>query len=186
MAFDDPLWQQNIDYAARLDRGLIEAFGAEGVITGLKVTQRSSGANLSVDIGVGSCIVAGDDQAYQGSYFCRNTSTVNKTVNAAPSTNSRIDIICVQVLDTQAGGVTAVGDLPAQIKYVAGTAAATPSAPTVPASCYKIAEIRVAAGQSSVTNANITDKRSLARPTVVVSATQPSDPVDGLIWLKPQ
>lgn len=187
MAFDDPLWLQNIDYAARLDRGLIEAFGTEGVITGMKVTQRAAGANYSVDVAVGTCIVQGDNQSNQGSYFVRHTTVDNKAVNSPPASGSRIDLICIQVLDTQAGAVTAVGDTyPVQVKYVAGTSGASPVAPSAPVSALVLAQVTVAAGQASVTNANITDKRTLARPTVVVSATQPSDPISGLIWLKPQ
>lgn len=187
MSFDDPLWLQDWDYPARLDRALIEAFGAEGVISGLKVTQRAAGANYSVDVDLGTGIVAGDDEANQGSYFFRHLTKENVAVNSPPGTGSRIDAICIQVLDTQAGAVTGGGDSPpVQIKYVAGTPGASPAAATVPDTALLLANVTVAAGQSSVTNANITDRRSLARTTIVVSASEPTDPIDGLVWLKPQ
>jgi hypothetical protein len=186
--FDDPLWLQDLDYAARLDRGLIEAFGAEGVIytgagTPLKVTPRAAGANMSVDVAVGTGTVAGDDQPAQGSYFVRLLSIANAAIGVAPGGGlSRIDLVTVKLRDTDAG--SGAGTL-IDVVVVAGTPGATPSAPAVPATSLLLAYVTVPNGTSAIQTSNITDKRRLARPSYVLSATQPTDAIGGLIWLKP-
>jgi hypothetical protein len=43
----------------------------------------------------------------------------------------------------------------------------------------------VPVGLSAVTNSQITDERVLARTTIVVSATEPTDPIEGLVWFQP-
>jgi hypothetical protein len=73
------------------------------------------------------------------------SAVASLAVTAADATNPRIDIVYVSSL----GVVT----------YLAGTAAATPSAPSVPAGGQKIAEINVAAEVTTIVAANIVDKR---------------------------
>ena len=186
MAWELPIWMQDQDYAARLDRGLVEAFGTEGVVYGvgnhLKVTERSAGPNFSVDIATGAGIVAGDDQANQGSYFVRNGGVINVAVTSPDPSNPRIDAVVVQVRDTQAGGEAGTV---CEARVIAGGAAAVPSPPAIPATAMLLAYIDVPVGLSAVTNAKITDERVLARTTVTVSATEPTDPIDGLIWFQP-
>lgn len=186
MAWELPIWMQDQDYAARLDRGLVEAFGTEGVVYGvgnhLKVTERSAGPNFSVDIATGAGIVAGDDQANQGSYFVRNGGVINVAVTSPDPSNPRIDAVVVQVRDTQAGGEAGTV---CEARVIAGGAAAVPSPPAIPATAMLLAYIAVPVGLSAVTNAKITDERVLARTTVTVSATEPTDPIDGLIWFQP-
>ncbi len=190
MAFDDPIWLQDVDYAARLDRGLIEAFGSEGVVYAtdgnLKVRQRAAGANYSVDLDIGRVIVAGDDQPTQGSYFGHNKATLNVPMDAPPGSNSRIDLVIVRIYDTQAGGAsppTTGAYINAEI--VKGDASASPVWPTVPASAYVLASVLIASGAPSYTDAMITDQRALARSHIVVSDTEPADPITGLVWFKP-
>lgn len=186
--FDDPLWLQNLDYAARLDRAAIEAFGAEGVIytgsgTPLKVTPRGAGANMSVDVAVGTGTIAGDDQPAQGSYFFRLLTTANVAIGVAPGSGlSRIDLVTVKIRDVDAG--SSAGTL-IDVVVVAGTPGASPSAPTLPVTSLLLAYVTVPNGTSAIQAANITDKRRLARPSYVLSTTQPTDAIGGLIWLKP-
>jgi hypothetical protein len=186
MTWELPIWMQDQDYAARLDRGLVEAFGSEGVINdlggNLKVTERGAGPNFSIDIATGAGIVAGDDQANQGSYFVRNTATLNVAVGAPDPSNPRIDAVVVQVRDTQAGGEA--GTI-CEARVLPGGAAPVPVAPTIPATCMLLAYIAVPVGLSAVTNSQITDERVLARTTIVVSATEPTDPIEGLVWFQP-
>jgi hypothetical protein len=164
-----------------LDRALIAAFGDEGVVTGMKVTQRAAGANYSVDVAAGSVLVAGDEIVNQGSYFAR-FAAANLPLDTPPQAGGRIDLIAVTIRDTDSG---ASAGTPAELRVIKGSASGSPAAPAVPNSTLVIAEVLLTAGLSSVLNASITDRRSLARPRVVVSSTEPSDPIDGLIWLRP-
>jgi len=184
----NPLWLQDVDYAAREDRKAIQLFGSEGVIyasTGsLKVSQRAAGADYSVDVAVGMGVILGDNQTNQGSYLVHNITVTNKAVTAPPASNSRIDIVGIRVWDVQAGSV-ANGSILVDVTVTAGTAAASPVAPALPVSTLLLAYVTIAAGQPSIQNSNISDKRVLARPTIVQSVTQPTDAISGLIWLKP-
>lgn len=68
-------------------------------------------------------------------------------VTAADATNPRIDIVYVSY-----DGI---------ISYLAGTAAASPTAPSVPTGGQLLAQIAIAANATTITSANITDKRRL-------------------------
>ncbi|WP_341913297.1 hypothetical protein [Ferrovibrio terrae] len=68
----------------------------------------------------------------------------------APSGNPRIDRI---VVDQRTGMLT----------VVAGTAAATPSAPTVPAGKIPVAQVRLEPGVTGINDAMITDERDVSR-----------------------
>ena len=89
---------------------------------------------------------------------------------AAPGSNAWI----VRVYVTEAGAVATV----------TGTAAASPVAPAYPAGAFPVARVTIAAGQTTITNADITDERAWAgsygtpRNTYLVEAsgtfTQPA------------
>lgn len=173
MTVEKPLWMQGNTYPARLDRGILAQLWDEGVMNlgALRVTQRGAGANFSVDIAAGTAVVQGDDQAEQGNYLVRSTSTVNVTVSAAPGANSRIDLICLRVYDSNAGGVgTSAGQSTGAITadtagfvHIAGTPSGSPVPPTVPASCLALATIGpITPSTSSIVNGLITDVRPLA------------------------
>jgi hypothetical protein len=63
---------------------------------------------------------------------------------------ARIDIICLKV-DASTGV--------ASIVAVAGTPSGSPAVPATPASHYKLAEVAVGISVTTITNANITDRR---------------------------
>jgi len=67
---------------------------------------------------------------------------------AAPTTNPRIDRV---VIDRATGAVS----------VVAGTEAASPTPPAIPAGKAPVARVSLAVGQTAITNADITDERSL-------------------------
>lgn len=173
MTLEKPLWAQSNTYPARLDRALIAQLWDEGVmdLTAFKVSQRGAGANFTVDITAGYGIVQGDDQADQGNYQFRSTAVENITVSAAPGSNSRIDLICLRIYDSNAGGVgTSAGQSTASIPantgafvHIAGTASGSPVAPAVPASCLLLATIGpISSGTGSIVDGIITDTRPLA------------------------
>src|SRR5436190_19962419 len=125
--------------------------------TDLKVTQRGAGANMSVDVADGGCLVTGTEATYQGLYECDNQGVQNVVITAANVTNARFDLIVARIKDTEYG--VAVTDA-FSLEAIAGTPAGSPADPTVPANCIVLARVTVAANASSITNANITDLRN--------------------------
>lgn len=166
-----PAFAQGASYSAQIARFATRAQDwDEGVASrvDLKVSQRAAGANLSVDIAAGDCIVQGDDQANQGNYDVRSDAVVNLTGFSAPGSNSRYDLVVMQVNDPNAGG--AAGDN-AVIVRVAGTAAASPAIPAVPNSALLLAIVGpILTSTTSITNAMIHDAYTGTGPTGVAGA----------------
>lgn len=167
MPFEDPLILQSIagtpSYSARELRQLHSAlYWNEGVIIGHAPAQRGAGANMSIDVAGGRAVVQGDDQSSppQGIYITNNTGTDNVAIGAAPGSNSRIDVVYLRINDPNATGPAGQN---AAYGVVAGTAAASPVAPSVPTSAIPIAQVLVAAGTAAITTAMITDRRRMAR-----------------------
>lgn len=133
----------------------------------LSVVQRGAGANMSVDIGRGGCLVGGTVSADQGEYFVYNDATVNVVISAANVTNPRIDVIGVRVQDQEHGD----GSDSATIAVVTGTPAGSPAVPTLPANFLTLAHVAVAANASSIVTGNITDKRTNLHVNVLSDAT---------------
>jgi microcystin-dependent protein len=153
----NPNWIQALTYSARLDRQLIKATFTEGVLSGMKVSQRASGgANMSVDIAVGVGVIYGDDQADQGAYLVSCTVLENVVIGAAPGSNSRRDLVYWRVNDPNAGGPAGSTS---SFGVVAGTPAASPTLPALPTSAIPLAEVLVTAGNVSVVDAMITTLR---------------------------
>jgi hypothetical protein len=127
----------------------------------LKVEAQAS-PNMTIKVNPGSCFVLRDSYAAndntQKFWNVVVTATTNVTIPTADPSNPRIDLICVKV-DT---GVSPDADASnvATLVCVQGTAAGSPSAPSIPTNHLKIAEIAVAAGVSTIVNGNITDSRT--------------------------
>lgn len=130
-------------------------------------TQRGAGANMSVDIGAGRAFVVPTASTYQGPYYCENLASYNTsssggyTWTAADGSNPRIDLVCIEVKDTNedASGTTGW-----RYRIVDGTANAgathqleTQYWPAVPSGCLPIAAIRVPAAATTLTTTNITN-----------------------------
>lgn len=129
----------------------------EGVTTatGLVVSQRSSSANMSVDVAAGICWVQGDEDAAQPTYRVRAGSVTNVAVTSAHASQPRIDLVVVRVADSQFSG----SDDEATLEVIAGTPAASPAAPALPDNAVVLAQIAVAAQATEVLDANVTDLR---------------------------
>jgi hypothetical protein len=142
--------------------GITTAGGAHGVVGSgdLAVTQRGAGANMSVDVAAGRAVIRSTEASSlaAGAYTFLNDATVNLSISAADATNPRIDLVIAQVRDSNYSGA----NTDARLAVVTGTPAASPSPPAVPDSCVVLAQVAVAALASSITNANITDKRTFA------------------------
>lgn len=100
--------------------------------------------DMSVDIASGTVEIAGAEVDITG---------VNKAVNAADGTNDRYDIIYVG------------GD--ATVDYVAGTAAANPVPPDLPADHILLCVVFVENNSTTVVNADIFDSRVINEDVIV-------------------
>jgi len=121
-----------------LQNGVNIAVGNNGVQSGLAVTQRGAGANMSVDVALGIWTAAGT--------LNQTTGVTNVVISAAPSSgNTRIDLISAKSDGT--------------INVTAGTVATTGTelVPSIPASSVPLAIVAVPSGTSSISNSGITD-----------------------------
>ena len=164
------------------DARLLLTLFREGIVspeTGYKVSERSAGANMSVDVGSGDshadvAIIEGNDPG-QGSYLVRSgDAVVNLTVPAADLSNPRIDEVYLVVQDDAYDNSDRV--LP-RLAYRDGTPSSSPVAPGPDASWkayMKLATIDVAAAATQITNADITDNRVLSRESFAFGGFVPT------------
>ena len=127
----------------------------------LAVSEKSGTADMSVDVATGRCFILGDEDTYQGTYFCDNRGTVNKAVTPADGSNPRIDRVVARVYDSEYSGASDYWE----IDIIPGSPAASPSAPALPDSAIDLATIAVGTGVTSIVDANIT-----STSTVIVTA----------------
>lgn len=178
------------EYAAIDDRQLLKGlFHDEGVqdtaFGSLKVSQRSAGANMSVDVAAGTAVIFGDDVAGQGMYMVYSDAVENITVPDPPASGSRIHIVVAQVKDKLHNS----GDWSTyefDIELIEDTGS---GAPDTPDSALLLAQVAVAAAQTSVTDSDIADQRTQAclitsKPALVGSdASRTVVPFESeLIW----
>lgn len=136
--------------------------GAEGVLMSgafLAVTEKSGTPDMSVDVAEGSALILGTEGTYQGTYFVENRGTENLVIAAADATNDRWDIVVAKVEDSDYSGATDAWSL----AVVTGTPAASPADPTLPDNHIPLARVVVAALDSSIEDADVTDLRPWAR-----------------------
>jgi hypothetical protein len=171
MALSRPIWLQNQTYSARLDRTFADVLFTEGVIDpgsgSLLVSERAAGPNNTVDIAVGIAVIEGDDETNQGKYVVRNEAVVNLAFAPAPTSDSRIDLVVVEINDSTAGSLRTPADL-ANFKVIAGVVAGSPVAPAVADTAVVLAQVLRTSGDSFIDNSMITDLR------VVVNGNLPS------------
>jgi hypothetical protein len=174
----DPVFNQDLTYSAETVRHtLVAAAGDAGILgtPSLAVTQRGAGANMSVDVAAGRCILPG----ISGSYVCWSDAVENLVISAAPSSgNGRIDLIVARVRDAQATGSGSDNDW--VLEVVAGTPASSPVAPSVPSYAIELARVTLTDATTSITDGIITNTRyhsaSLAdRVWPLVGVNAPSD-----------
>jgi hypothetical protein len=130
------------------------------------VSQRAAGANMSVDIAAGRAFVEPGDVARQGIYTAWMGSAYNTSSDggyvwtAADATNPRIDLLCIDLRDTDfSGAYTGF-----KFRVIDGTPNASASHqlattywPAIPTGCVPLAAIRVPATATTLTTANITN-----------------------------
>lgn len=155
-----PLWVQAGSHPAEDMRRLVHGiFGGRGGImksTDLTVTQHAGTANMSVDVAEGRVIIPGTEATYQGVYYGEARGVTNLAISAANATNPRIDLVVARIRDAaySTGPSSSFA-----LEVLTGTAAASPVEPAVPANCWVLARVYVAAAVTSILNAAITDYR---------------------------
>lgn len=162
-----PSWLQQGSHPAENDRLAMQAlYNTTGTIgaTSLAVTANGT-PNMSVNVASGWGAVVGTTQTNMGVYQIYNDATTNLTVTTANASLPRIDLVCATVNDAYYTGL--LNNVTFQV--IAGTPAASPVAPTLPANSLSLATIAVAAAATSITSGNITDTRVLATSLIAAS-----------------
>ena len=152
-----PSWLQNGSHPAENDRLTMQAIIAtSGIIntSSLAVTQAGTPA-MAVQVASGWGAVVGDYTTNMGVYQFYNDAATQLTVTTSNPSNPRIDRVVVTILDAYYTGSSNT----VTFQVIAGTPAGSPVAPSVPQNSISLATIAVAAGATSITNANITDTR---------------------------
>lgn len=160
------------------------ANGAHGVMDGLNVVQNGT-PNMSVNVAAGRAFIRSGNASSiaAGVYAVMNDATVNVAISPSDPTNPRIDLVVIQVRDTNYG--EAANDV--RLTVVTGTPAAVPSAPALTSypNALVLAEVAVAAAATTIVNANITDRRTYATALGGIhrctSTTRPTNPYDGMV-----
>lgn len=155
-----------------------------GARTGLLTTPALAVSGTGWSVGLHQGVLDLETSTTAGAYvYVVNTSQIG-TVNAADPTFPRVDILYVQLSDPAEGDGTTTPQ--AQVLYLAGTAASTPSAPTLPARSMLLATINMPAsgtGSPSITNSA---PYTAAKGGVLYarnSGEYPSAPATGqLVW----
>lgn len=153
---------------SRMRQLLQDGVVQEGVIasTDFKAVQRAAGANMSVDVGAGLAWITIDTGTRNGIGHATNDATANVVVTASNATNPRIDQVLLRWNDTNIP--TGSGNVPT-LEVLAGTATSGATldnrtgATALPNDCLRLADILVPATSTTVTTANIRDRRSWAR-----------------------
>lgn len=143
--------------------GATSAGGAHGVVgSGDLLVAQNGTPNMSVNIAAGRALVrAGNASSIlAGAWPVLNDATVNVAIAASDPTNPRIDLVCVQVRDTNYGEAASDD----RFFVVTGTPGAVPAVPSLAATpnALVLAQVAVAAVSTTVLNAAITDKRTFA------------------------
>jgi len=133
----------------------------------LQVTQSGSPA-MSVIVKSGHAAISGTEGSKQGVYLVMNDADVTLSISAAHATLNRIDSVVFKVEDAAYSGAANTSSL----VVVTGTPAGSPVAPTLPANSLELARVSVVALDTSITNGEITDRRTyLAATGGVITAT---------------
>ncbi len=138
---------------------LCDAVAGNGVISGLAVTEKGAGANMSVDVALGTYVANGTTVV--------KAATTNVVVTAAHASLPRKDII----IGDSAGNLTCVAGTPLAAAPVgnSGLQTSVPVPPDITANKILLAEIWVPAAAATIVNAYISDKRIILSVANLIS-----------------
>jgi hypothetical protein len=146
----------------------------EGVSTygSFRVSQRGAGANMSVDVNMDDfAYVRGDAVTLQGLYYVApHSATINETISTADATNPRIDRVVLEIKDTTARRERLEPRADPR-RHGHPDRRRDPRQPdgrgAVPSSALLLADVLVAATDTSISNAEIRDRRAFISPGTV-------------------
>lgn len=143
------------------DSGIVSGstVGVRGGVMGGSGLNVSPGTGMSVNVQPGSFVVPNSGTPTAGGYTATLASQATLTVQTADPSNSRIDIVCANVVDN--GNSSSFG----QVQIITGVAAPSPSAPSAPANSITLAQITVPAAASAITSGMISDQRPFTTAT---------------------
>ena len=159
-----PSWLQGSSHPAENDRLTNQTWwSTSGVIntSDLAVTAQAI-PDLTVNVAAGWAAIVGNYQTNMGVYTCYNDATTILTISTPSATLARIDLIVITINDSYYSGASNS----VAFSVIAGTPAASPTVPAVPTNSIALAQIAVGAAVTTITSANITNRR--------VRATSPS------------
>ncbi|MCE5226619.1 MAG: hypothetical protein LLG05_12280 [Porphyromonadaceae bacterium] len=168
MAELSPVFLDSLTYPAKELRKNLKDIFTEGILTStaLACTEHSTPA-MSVDIASGRALIESDEGNY-GTYIIENDALVTKTIAASDPSNPRIDRVIAQMYDaTDIGGA----DNKWALEVLTGTPAASPVAPALPSNALDLALVAVAAGATTILNADIIDQRTKAGSLLFMDLT---------------
>lgn len=121
------------------------------------VAAQTATASMAVTVSGAAQGQVGGNSWLPGGYRIFNDALATLTIQAADTTNPRIDLVVI-------GIDTTVSPYAPQLKVIKGTAVASPVVPSMPAGFVGIslAQVYVGANVTSITSGNITDVRVLA------------------------
>lgn len=126
---------------------LVAALDGDGVVSGCGVTAQGT-PDMTVAVAAGT--IQESDTAY-------SITGANATITAADGSNPRIDLVCAKTDDT--------------LVVTAGTAAANPKAPDIPANNILLAIVYVPASDTAIETGQITDKRAIVPQVTTTTQT---------------
>jgi len=162
-----PSWQQNASHPAENDRLTTQGlWRTTGILSGADLAVTANGTpNMSVNVASGWAAIVGTLQSNMGAYTAYNDASTNLIITAASGSNPRIDLVCMTVSDSYyTGSLNQVA-----FQVIAGTPAASPAAPTLPANSISLATVLVGTSVTSITSGNITDTRTLSSTSFVTT-----------------
>lgn len=161
------LWQDGPTYNGESLRQLSVAAGwyTEGTADAMSVRsgvinnsvgslQVTATSGMGLKVSAGFAVVASTASNIQAGYITGSMASVTLTVATASATNPRVDLVVIAVNEN--GDNTSTG----YIDIIEGTAAASPVAPALPDNALALAAINVAANATSISSANISDRRA--------------------------
>lgn len=154
-AANDRMMLSGLGAGIRAATSLIGRGGVNPMAGGVMAVTQTGSPSMGVIVASGIVYIPGTEGSVQGTYAATNDANVTLSISAAHATLPRIDIVVAKVEDEFYSGVTNAWSL----VVVTGTANVSPTVPTAPANSVTLGQVAVAANATSITNANITDKR---------------------------
>lgn len=170
-----PMWLAGCTYDSNAgndlrNSGVSAFFYDEGIVSGTAVgvlggVIGGAGLNVGVSSGMnitvqpGSFVAPNSGTPTAGAYVSTLSSQATLTVATSDPVNPRIDIVTATIVDN--GDDTSFGE----VQIITGTAAPSPTAPSLPANSILLAQIAVGAAVTSIVSGNISDQRPFTTAT---------------------